>query len=166
MAQPDPAQKAFAVAVLADETFAFAADRVDGADERGVGRDLVEVAKDGNFVRDGQVDPAHAEGPDAGDGIGQAVGRNFDGEIAPIQTESAKSGLLHRSCGVLSDWLTETGDQFGFEIDGHSSILAALRQAWRRHSCRHSFWQLLRASRQRAGFPRCHFRRFSMMPPK
>lgn len=123
-------EEAFAVGVFAEEFVALASDAVDGADFLGGVGEAIEERDDGDLMRDGAVGAAEVHRAHAGDGGGEVVGGDFEGEIAPGEVVVAIGGLDHRLGGVFGDGLAEDGGDLLFEIGGHGEVVFGSIVEW------------------------------------
>jgi hypothetical protein len=80
---------------------------------------LVEERKNGDFVWDGEVQPAEMEGSRGLNGGRKLVREDFKGELAPVKPGSGKGGFLHHTGGVLGDGGAEEGNEVGAIGVGH-----------------------------------------------
>ena len=91
---------------------------------------------DGDFVRDGAVEPLKAESAGAGDGGLEVFRSDFEGEVAPIESHRSKGGFDHGLGGVFDDGVAEAGGEFLFEIEffghlgGDTGIVGEGWQVW------------------------------------
>jgi hypothetical protein len=112
-------EEALAVGVFAEPAAVGLADgAIDGTDDGGGGGETVEVADDGDFVRETAIEAEVALGFCAADGIGEVFRGDLHVDVAGVEIVVVEGGFHHDDGGVFGDWLCEAADEGGEEV-GH-----------------------------------------------
>jgi hypothetical protein len=108
----EASQESLAIRILADQLLALTAHGVHCSDDACLGGEIIEQRNHRHLVGNGEIQAAETEGARPPDGIFERVGRNFDGQIAPVQASGNKGGFLHHTRWIFGHGHTKQSYQF------------------------------------------------------
>ncbi len=115
--RPQAADEPLAVGVVTDQVTVVVDDTVDGAERRGIGRELVNGFGDPILVRHGDRQASDPEGPHALEGRPGLAGRHVERDVDPVETGGRKRGVVDARRSRVADRVTDHRGQPGLTRD-------------------------------------------------